>query len=226
MSADIFGDAVQLGAAMAASYSMLMIGRGIAARIAGQNAAAVLGMALVSVSFGSPLPRRRGDEDNDEIAESTRYAGAPEYAEVRQSTPELMQVNEAAGSYLTPRISDEEKAGIETARRNAIVLLTKCINYYKEHPAEIDNGIIPPHSDLHMGSDNRREAVNALWESGMVTKGNKGTFINSDVAASCAELFQHIKDRDPKYRVYPLGYFDNKKELLDSAVMDLPAHDA
>jgi hypothetical protein len=225
---DFFTATVQIGGAVVALYFLLLMGRALSARAAGPHAELVLNQPLLTMLI--PLPHWRKRDDVEESELDTGYTNTPEYAKVRESTPESTQemlvVNDIGKPALLPRLTDEEAISLEEARRNAIVLLNKCVQYYQSDAAklagELDTGQIPRHDVIHMGSKQRKQIVDDLWESGFCSKGNTGTYILSEVSASCGELLQHIIKRDPKYRVYPLGYSRRKKSIMDDAVNALP----
>ncbi len=212
------------------SYLILLMGRALAARIAGDNADLALNFVpfpfSILTDLVSALPfQRRSDSDREFVEETGNTATRENTRQHEETLPEtqtMMQVTDTHGQRLVQRMTDEEWDRFEVARRNAIVLLNKCILYYRDHPDEKDDGQIPRYNKLGMKSENRGAAVDDLWESGFCSKGNSGTYIFPEVSRSCAELYQHIVKRDPKYRVYPYGYERQHAQALDDAVQALP----
>jgi len=212
------------------SYLVLLMGRALAARIAGDNADLALNFVpfpfsiLTDLVNALPYQRRESDDRiiDGETGNTETLDNTEQHGETLLETQMLMQVTDTSGQRLVPRITDEEWDRFEIARRNAIVLLNRCVLYYRDHPEEKDDGKIPRYNKLGMKSENRGSAVDDLWESGFCSKGNSGTYIFPEVARSCAELYQHIVKRDPKYRVFPYGYERQHKDVLDSAVQALP----
>jgi hypothetical protein len=220
MSADIFWDAVQIGAAVSTSLSLLFIGRGIAARIAGPNAAAVLGMALVSVSFGSPLPRRRVETDQAESNETDNGETVGNGGNATVSTvSDYMMVSDNGAQSLVKRMTAAERSELLLTRNNAIGLLAHCVDYYKAN-SKIDDGRIPRYNHIKMGAKQRQDICATLEYSGVLSifPGDK-TIVVPEVG-TCEALMRLIIEG--KKRIYPVGYCERAKELMDSAVMGLP----
>jgi hypothetical protein len=229
MSADIFMDAVQLGGAMALCYSVLMIGRGIASRIAGDNASLVLGMSLVSISFATPLPRLR-EENNQAESNETENAETPENSgnTTVSTVSEYMAVSDAGTRSMVKRMTAEERQELLLTRNNAIGLLAHCIDYYKSGN-KIDDGRIPRYNHIKMGAKQRQEICRTLEYSGLlsIVQGDKTIVVpeHEGVRIGTCEALMKLIIANQK-RVYPVGYCERGKDLLDSAVMGLPEVEA
>jgi hypothetical protein len=214
---------VRATAVLIGAYLVLLLGRALAARIAGDHADLVLSFALISFSLPLPLRSSEDDQKNDAETDNTTTPGnTGKHAETPPEMQTMMKVTDVSGQRLVPEWDTQQWESFEIARRNAIVLLNKCILYYQEHPKEKDTGQIPHYKKLGMNAGNRGGAVNDLWESGFCSKGPSGSYIHPEVARSCSELYQHIVKRDPKYRVYPYGYERQKNDTLDNAVNAIP----
>lgn len=208
-----------------AGYLLLLLGRAVAARIAGPHAELVLGTSLITISI-PPLPRRSdddGEEDDEETGNRETLETPGNTRETAGETPDLT-VAYAGEQHLVPRMSREEYHELVNVRLQAIGLLDRCVKYYRDNQIA-DDGIIPRYDKIHMKAEDRGKTVDDLWESGYIIKNPNKTSTDPAYFPTCASLMQAIIDK--RARVYPMGYLERKRQIRDSAVMALPeaAHD-
>lgn len=217
---DVFTDAVQLFLACGLGYSVAMIGRAVACRIAGPQAGAVLGMSILTLNFATPLPRLRSGNDQAESNETENSETGENSRNGAVSTvSDYMSVSDQGQQSIVKRMTPEEMAELRDTRNNALALLARSIDYYKTSK-KIDTGIIPRYNHVGMGSDQRQRIARDLEYSGLVSiiTSSKTTVVPE--IGTCSALLLLI--RDGKKRVYPEGYCERGKALLDSAVNALP----
>ena len=219
---DPFEFTFRAGAALVLLYILVMVGRAVAARIAGTNAGLVLGASLLTISLPT-FPSRGGADDHELEGETGNRETLGNTGNGTVSLPEtaeLMQVSELGKPYLTTRMTGAERAELMTTRHEAIALLDRCCRFYKES-GKPDDGTIPRFDVLKMSAEDRGAIVKNLEYSEAVSIiKNKRTFVAPEVASSCAALMQLIVSN--RKRIYPVGYCERQKELLDSAVNALP----
>lgn len=213
---DTFTQALQVGGALVLCYCGLMIGRAVAARIAGDNADAVLGMALISISI--PLPRREKETVDEKQAETDNTITAENTGE-QPKTPDFMAVSNIGAKSIVPSMTREEHEELIRVRHEAIGLLNKCVMYYQSARLP-DDGTIPRYDKLKMNADDRGKIVDNLWYSTYIVKTKNKTYTDPAYFATCQSLMRAIIAN--KAKVYPMGYSERKQELIDSAVMALP----
>lgn len=215
---------VELGKWFVIAYLIILLGRAVAARIAGNNAQLVLGSSLITISLPA-LPRRSSDDDQ-ESDEETGNTETPEYAgnteETAGETPYFDRFNDLGEQRLVPKMSRDEYHEFVAVRVRAIDLLQRCVKYYADNQMS-DNGIIPRYDKIGMKSQNRQDAVNDLWYSQYIVKAPNVTSVDPAYYPTCGTLMQAIIDKQA--RVYPLGYLERKKALRDAAFNALPEND-
>lgn len=217
---DTFTATLQAGGALVLCYCALMIGRAIAARIAGDHAEEVLGMSLISITLPA-LPRRRSDTVDEKQAE-TGNTTTPENTKEQPETPDFMAVSNIGAKSIVPSMTREEHEELIRVRHEAIGLLNKCVTYYQDNSLT-DDGTIPRYDKIKMNADDRGKIVDNLWYSTYIVKTKNKTYTDPAYHASCQSLMRAIISG--KAKVYPLGYSERKQELMDSAVMALPANE-
>jgi hypothetical protein len=141
---DPFETTFRVGAALVGLYVLIMVGRAIAARIAGTHAPLVLGVSLLTISL-PPLPNRAGADDHElegETGNRETLENAGNGSVSQPDTVELMQISEVGTPYLTTRMTGAERAELLQVRHEAIILLDRCVKYYRENN-KTDDGTIP-----------------------------------------------------------------------------------
>jgi len=218
---DMFTATIQIGGALVLCYCALMIGRAIAARIAGDKYEAVLGMALISISVAA-LPNRRGESSNEnemETDNTTTQDNTGKHGETLLETPQVMSAHGLVSSPVIVKITDEEEQELLQVRHEALDLLARCVKYYQDNET-VDDGTIPRYDEIKMKSSYRGAICKNLEYSGWVSIiKNQRTFVVPEIG-TCATLRRSIIDN--RRRVYPVGYAERQKELRDSAVLGLP----
>jgi hypothetical protein len=212
---------VEVGKYLIVGYVIALLGRAVAARIAGPQAGLVLGTALISISI--PLPRHsKGDpeSENDAETENTETLGNTGNSSVSlPETPEIVSLSSKGDTWPALRMTPEERDELLRTRHEAIALLDRCVKFYRE-TGKADDGTIPRYNDINMQAELRGAIVNTLVYSGFVSViKNKRTFVVPEIG-TCAGLMYLLINN--KRRVYPVGYAERNKELLDSAVSALP----
>lgn len=219
---------IELGKWLIAGYLLILLGRAVAARIAGDHADSVLDSSLITIpiTVTLALPHRNqkdndqkndGETGNRETPDDTGNSG-----ETPGETPDdtgLMTLGYAGEQHLAPRMSRQEHHELIAARNDAIGLLDRCVAYYRENQVA-DNGVIPRYDKIHMKPELRGAIVDSLWYSQWVVKSPNKTSVDPAYFPTCKDLMQAIIDK--RARVYPMGYLERKKQLLDSAVQGLP----
>ena len=215
-----YNDLLRWGGTLVLLIVGLKIGLAFAARVAGDHAQLVLGMALVSVRFPTP-PRwmlAQGDEtgetDNRETPENTEETPGNSDDE-----PSLLAMTAGGNTTLTTRMTRAEHDELLACRHAAITLLDRCVKYYLENGVT-DDGTIPRYDKIAMKSELRGGICDSLEYSGLVSKiPNKRTFVIPEIG-SCAALMALIVAN--RKRVYPVGYTERQADLLAAAVQALP----
>jgi len=213
-------DVAALAVVVVGLYVVLMLGRALAARIAGDHAELVLSPSLISIYV--PL-LQRGAGGNEGNSSSTDNSATPDSAELQQDTgPDTLALTANGVTIPVTRMTGKERDELQAARHEAIGLLQRCVSFYKES-GMVDDGTIPRFDLLKMSSDGRGAIVRSLEYSGWVSVvKNSRTFVIPEIN-SCALLMSSIVSN--QRRVYPVGYAERKQELLDAAVQGLPVHD-
>ena len=220
-------DTVQLIFAIIGAYLVLLLGRAMAARLAGpQNAEMVLNFVpfpfSILTDLISALPHaQQMDNDDENEPETGNRETLGNTGNTAGNTPaqEFMSISYNGEQHLAPRMTREEHAELLGARHDAIVLLDRCVKYYREANLA-DDGTIPRYDKINMKAEYRGAVVDMLEYSGAVSKiPNKRTFVVPEIG-TCALLMQMIINN--RLRVYPVGYAERKQAILDSAVQSLP----
>lgn len=234
---DAVGFVLAVMAGAVVCYNSLLLGRAIAARIAGDNAYLALSAPLFAIV--APLPHRKGDDNDENNMETGNTAtretlgnsvGNTDLTTV--SAVPMMQVTSAGRVSIVPSLSKAEidamraeRDELDALRHDAIGLLDRCIKYYKDN-GKTDEGTIPRYDKIGMKSENRGVIVNALWYSGLVNKTQNRTWVNEEslaglgYSATCAALLHVIAYK--RVKVFPVGYNERKHKTLDSAFDALP----
>lgn len=240
---------VELGKWFVIAYLVILLGRAVAARIAGNNAQLVLGSSLMTINIHLPeflqhmfpLPRRSSDDDqeSDEETGNTETPGNTGNTTV-SAVSEYMTVNDSSGSRLVKRMTKDEFDEFVDVRNDALDLLRLCIEYHRLMH-EPDDGLIPHYSafkkraemNTGIGADTRGKIVKNLEYSGLVSViDRKSTRVvpaididsgHPIIIGSCSELVKLITRG--RVWVYPDGYNERKQALLDSAVAALPGNE-
>lgn len=203
-----------VGAAIA-----LMIAQAIAARIAGPNA--IPTSPLIAISIALP-PRRKIETDREDEQETGNRETEETLGNIPVShalAPELMTVSDLGQQKLLPIMTHDERIELLTCRNDALILLSRCIDYYKATPAEQDFGVVPRYNKIRMKAEYRGQIVDSLEYSGIVSKLPNKTLIIPEIG-TCAAAFELIKSN--RKRIYPVGYAERKQQIMDSAVHALP----
>jgi hypothetical protein len=210
-------DLATAGAVLLAGYILLMVGRAVAARIAGEHAELVLSPSLVSIYV--PLPQRGavGNEGNGVNTDNTATAGN---TEIQPDTgSDMLSLSANGDTWPVLRMSAAERDELQKVRHESIALLQRCVTYYADGHLT-DDGTIPRFDLLKMSSKSRGEIVSNLEYSGVVSVvKNSRTFVIPEIS-TCALLMASLVSN--QRRVYPVGYAERKQELLDAAVNALP----
>lgn len=220
MSLDPFDFVIRLVALFVGVYIVVLMGRAIAARIAGNHAPLVLGTALINISL--PLPRRYSDEDDEndmETGNTETLKTSGNSGETAGETPEMVTMNYSGEQHLVPRLSREEYHELISVRVRAIDLLDRCVKYYRDNQAA-DSGVIPRYNKIGMKATDRQAAVDNLWYSQYVVKAPNETKVDPAYFATCKELMQAIIDK--RARVFPLGYLEQQEKKRMDIVANLP----
>lgn len=213
-----FNYVVYIVGILAGYQVIVMLGRAISARIAGPYAQAVSG-PLISISI--PLPRHSSDDDQSDEMETgnTETLGNTENACVSQcDEPVSMAFSDMGERKALPVMTHEERSELLKCRNDALILLSRCIDYNKATSTP-DFGVIPRYDKIKMKAEYRGAAVDILEYSGMVSKTKNKTFVVPEIG-TCEALFNLIRRNER--RVYPVGYAERKQAILDSAVAALP----
>lgn len=224
-------DTIQFLVVIIASYLALLMGRAIAARIAGQNNAEMV-LNFVPFPFSiltdlvSALPHSRQMDDDQESDEETGNTETPENSgntlgntAGNSVSQEFMSLNYNGGQHLAPRMTREEHAELVGVRHDAIALLDRCVKYYHDTQT-VDDGTIPRYDKISMKAEHRGTIVDNLWYSTYVVKTKNRTYTDPQYFTTCAALMQAIINN--RVRVLPMGYAERKQDILDSAVQILP----
>lgn len=219
---DTFTDALMVGGAFVLCYCLLMIGRAIAARIAGDKYEVVLGMSLITITVPA-LPRLRGESSNESTPETGNTETLENTGNTGETLPamaEYMAVSDMGAQKLLPRMTADELMELRRCRHMAMELLARCLKYY-ESVGEKDTGIIPRYDKIGMKAEYRGQIVDMLEYSEVVSKiANKKTFVVPEIG-TCAALMDLI--RLNRKKVYPVGYCERAQALEQSAVNALEA---
>lgn len=211
-----------------AAYLVLLLGRAVAARIAGEHAESVLDSSLITIpiTVTLALPHHNQKDNDQELAEETGNRETPDNTgnsgETPGETPDdagLMTLGYAGEQHLAPRMSRQEHHELIKARNEAIGLLDRCVKYYREKQ-KTDDGVIPRHDKIHMQPELRGTIVDSLWYSQWVVKAPNKTSVDPAYFPTCNDLMLAI--RDGRARVYPMGYLERKQAMLNEAVQALP----
>lgn len=220
-------DAMQFLVVVVGAYLVLLLGRAMAARLAGpQNAEMVLNFVpfpfSILTDLLNALPRSRqmdDDQSNEPETVNTETLGNAGNTVGNTAEPQFMTVTDLGMQKIVPRMTREEHAELLNARHDAIVMLDRCVKYYRDSQSE-DDGTIPRYDKISMKAEHRGAIVDMLVYSGAVSKiPNKRTFVIPEIG-TCAMLMKLIIDS--RLRVYPVGYAERKQALLDSAVQAIP----
>ena len=215
----------QFAAAFVISLIALTLGRALAARIAGPNAGLVLSGPIISINIALPH-RREVEEDQEDDGET----GNTETGETLGNTPgntsvspvsTVFEANDMGERKLLPRMTSDERNELLACRNSALILLSRCVDYYKVKQ-EQDIGVIPRYDKIGTKAEYRGQIVDTLEYSGFVSKTKNKTFVVPEIG-TCTALFELI--RSNQRRVYPIGYAERKQAILDSAVNALPEYE-
>lgn len=238
---------IELGKWFIAAYLVLLLGRAIAARIAGDHAESVLDASLITIpiTVTLALPHRQSGESNQENARKTENTETPENTgnTAVSTVSEYMTVTDNGISRLVKRMTPEEHQEFTKVRNDALDLLRLSIEYH-QIMGEPDDGLIPHYMafknktktkgkmamNIGIGAQTRGKIVRDMEYSGLVSViDRKSTRVvpikdpDSDhpiLIGSCTELAKLITRG--RVWVYPDGYNERNQLLTDSAVQALP----
>lgn len=202
------------------------VGRAIASRIAGDEGRAKIALANPGFTIYLPTALLPAPRDEDQIIDSeTGNTATPENSGNSEETggetaqERVFPVNSSAGTHQVLAISRDEYQELMTVRHEAIGLLNRCVNYYRESNT-VDDGTIPRYDRIRMKAEDRGQIVDNLWYSTYVVKTKNRTYTDPQYFPTCAALMQAIISNRAK--VYPLNYAERKQARLENAISQLP----